>query len=136
MTFRTETIIKSGRTSHICDYCGGTIPAGSRSQKIAGRWDGDFYSARGHLDCNALWNEVYHIYADDYEGMQFDLMEAMDADEDREIKQATYDLYRGRYPHVICRLELRWQRGDISTADRYRSLGLEPEPEDCPEVYG
>lgn len=136
MTFLTETIIRRGRKPHCCDHCAGTIPAGDPSKKIAGHWDGHFYTARAHLDCATLWSEVYPIYGDDREGMPLDLMEAMDGDEAREIKQATYDHYRGHYPHVICRLELRWQRGDIKTRDRYRDLGFEPDPEDCPEVYG
>lgn len=133
--FYNRYIVKVGRKPHRCEYCGGTITVGQSSVKIAGVHEGDFFAARGHLDCAALWSEAYRIYGDD-EGMPFDLIEAMDPDEAREIKQHTYDHYRGRYPHVICRLELRWQRGDLAQRDRYLQLGIEPDPEDCPEVYG
>lgn len=138
MTFRTETHVKAGRKAHRCDYCGGMIPAGSPSMKIAGHWQSDFYQARGHLDCFALWNEAYDIYGDPEDGMPFDLCDAIAGDERREIVQAEYDHWRGHYPHVICRLELRWQRGDIAGRDRYRALGitLDAADEDYPEVYG
>ena len=135
MTFRTETIVKRGRKAHRCDYCGSMIPAGSPSVRVVGRWQGDFYEVRGHLDCSALWSEAYGVYGDPDDGMPIDLGEAIEGDESRDLVQAAYDHYRGHYPHVICRLELRWQRGDIAGRERYRALGIEPDPEDCPEVY-
>lgn len=136
MTFRTETIIKKNARPHRCDYCGSTIPAGAPSIKIAGHWDGSFYTARGHIDCVQMWNEAYETYSDDYEGMPFNLFEAIEPDESRAIVEAAYNHFRGRYPHVICRLELRWQRSDLADRDRYLKAGLEPDPEDYPEVYG
>lgn len=136
MTFRTTTHVKAGRKAHRCDYCGSMIPAGWPSIKTAQVWEGDFYQHRGHIDCEALWREAFDVYGDYSDGMDIDLCEAIEGDEDREIVQAAYDFYRGRYPHVICRLELRWQRGDIAGRDRYRAFGLEPTTEDYPEVYG
>ena len=136
MTFRTETTTKKCRKSHRCEYCGGTIPAGSPSINVAGHWDGDFYSARGHTDCVAMWNDAYKFYADEYEGMVFDLHEAIGDCIGGDEYQAELNGWRGKYPHVVCRLELRQQRGDIAYAARCRAAGFEPDPKDCPEIYG
>jgi hypothetical protein len=109
MTFRCEKTVARPRKEHRCDYCSGSIPAGQSHVSIAGHWDGEFYSARGHHDCIAMWNECYPIYADYGEGMAFALQEAI---EDRDDLLA----WRGEYPHVICRIELGWQRSDIQWA--------------------
>jgi hypothetical protein len=103
---------------------------------MSGKWDGEFYSYRAHIDCRAMWNAAYQIHGDPWEGMAWDLLEAIAGDEDRAIKQASLNFYRGMFPHVVCRLELRWQREDLAAHDRYRSLGLEPFNEDQPEVFG
>jgi len=111
MSFRTETIIHNPSKGHVCDYCSGWIPKGQSHMSIAGKWDGDFYAVRGHHDCIAMWNECYPIYADYGEGMPFSLQEAI---EDREDLLA----WRGEYPHVICRIELGWQKSDLQWAHR------------------
>ena len=136
MTFRTVRTIKKPRRAHRCVHCLSTIPAGVSHNLEAGVWDGAFYTARMHHDCAALWAEAYDTYADWDEGMVHDLLEAIEGDESRELRDEAYNHYRGRYPHVICRLELRWQRADIAAADRLRARGTEPDPEDYPEVYG
>ncbi len=136
MTFRTQKNVKKGRKPHRCSYCGSTIPAGWPSIITAQVWEGEFHTDRGHVDCCDLWNEAFDDYGDYGDGMPFDLMEAIEPDETRALVQAAYDRYRGRYPHVICRLELRWQRGDLKMQARYRELGIDQDPEDCPELYG
>lgn len=134
-TFQNRRTVKNPRKPHRCAHCASTIPAGVSHVQEAGFWDGDFYTMRAHHDCAALWAELYTDYGDPWEGMAHDICEAI-GDEGRGFVQDVYDSYRGHYPHVICRLELRWQRGDIRGRDRYRALGLEPDPEDYPEVYG
>ena len=136
MTFQNTRTICNPRKPHRCAYCGSIIPKGVSHVLETGVWENEFYSDRGHHDCIKLWNAAYSDYGDPYDGMPRDLVEAIEPDESRDIKQAAYDSYRGRYPHVICRLELRWQRGDIKARDRYLARGLEPDPEDHPEVYG
>lgn len=128
--------VKNPRKPHRCEHCGHMIPAGTPHLAEAGVWDGDFYEIRAHHDCRALWLEAFDTYGDWDDGMAHDLCEAIEADESHDLVQAAYDHYRGRYPHVICRLEYRWQKGDIAHRDRYLSRGLEPDPEDYPEVYG
>lgn len=135
-TFRRETRVLRGRKSHRCSYCSGTIPAGDPSVVVAQRWDGSFFADRGHVDCVELWNEAYADHSDVYEGMPIDLAEALGGDEGREVLQSEYDAYRGLYPHVVCRLELRLQMEDSRYRDRCSSLGIVPDPEDCPEIYG
>lgn len=111
MTFRTDTIIRNPRKGHVCDYCGGWIPKGQPHVSIAGKWDGEFYTARGHHDCIAMWDECYPIYADHGEGMAFSLQEAIE--DSRDLLS-----WRGQYPHVICRIELGWQKSDLRWAHR------------------
>lgn len=131
MTFQTVVTVHRPRRAHRCAHCLSMIPAGVSHRKETGFWDGHFYSSRMHHDCAALWAEAFDTYGDPWDGMAHDLLEVIEGDE-----QAAYDHFRGHYPHVICRLELRWQRGDIAAAERLRALGVEPDPEDYPEVYG
>ena len=136
MTFQRTRAINNPRKPHRCAHCGSMIPAGVPHLMESGVWEGDFYAHRAHHDCEALWSEAFATYGDWDDGMPLDLLEAIEGEEGRDLVQAAYDSYRGRYPHVICRLELRWQRVDIMGADRLRALGVDPDPEDYPEVYG
>lgn len=136
MTFQNTHTIRNPRKSHRCAHCGSMIPAGLSHLMETGVWEGEFYTRRAHHDCAALWSEAFQIYGDWDDGMAEDLLECIEADESRELVQAALDSYRGRYPHVICRLELRWQLSDIRGRERYRSYGLQPDPEVYPEVYG
>jgi hypothetical protein len=136
MTFHSKRFIKNPRKAHRCVHCSAMIPAGTPHLEESGIWEGEFFHHRMHTDCAALWSEAFADYGDWDDGMALDLAEAIEADETRDLVQAAYDHYRGRFPHVICRLELRWQRGDINGADRLRALGITPDPEDYPEVYG
>jgi hypothetical protein len=121
MTFRTETT-HVARKEHRCDYCGDAIVSGTAYIRIAGHWNGDFYTAKGHLDCIEMWNDAYSYWADPGEGMDFNLSEACDD------WQALVE-WRGLYPHVICRIELSQQKSDLRWAARLlieHSLQLDP----------
>lgn len=135
-TFQNRRLVAKPTKAHRCEHCQHTIPPGVSHIMETGVWDGEFYTIRAHHDCAALWSEAFDTYGDIYDGMPHDLCEAIEPDERRDLVQAAYDHYRGLYPHVICRLEYRWQKGDLATRDRYAARGLTPEPEDCPEVYG
>lgn len=104
--FRSETEYAS-RKPHRCDYCRGTIPAGTRYLKIAGEWQGDFYSARGHIDCRDLWNALYDEYADHGEGMAFDLPVVLREAVSPCEAQESLDTHRGYFPHAVNRIEWR-----------------------------
>lgn len=134
--FQNTHTVQRPRKSHRCAHCGSTIPAGVSHLVNSGIWEGQFYSDRLHHDCAALWTELFRTYGDWDDGMPMDLAEVIGQDETRDFVQQEMDAWRGQYPHVICRLELRWQRGDIKHRDRYLAKGLEPDPEDYPEVYG
>ena len=64
MTFASETIVKSARKDHRCEFCGMTIPAGSEMVRIAGHWDGAFYTAKAHRDCRAMWDAAFSDFGD------------------------------------------------------------------------
>ena len=136
MTFENTRTIRNPRKPHRCEHCGSMIPKGVSHLMKSGVWEGEFYTIRAHHDCAALWSEAFQIYGDCNDGMVGDLLEAIEPDESRELVQAALDSYRGRYPHVICRLELRWQRSDIRGRERYRANGIEPDPEYYPDTYG
>lgn len=135
-SFRATRTVANPKKSHKCCHCGHMIPPGMSHLSESGVWEGEFYTERAHHDCAALWAEAFKTYGDYEDGMPHDLVEAIEPDESRALVQEAYDHYRGRYPNVICRLEYRWQKGDLATRDRYAARGLTPDPEDCPEVYG
>jgi hypothetical protein len=121
MSFQTETRHIAAK-AHTCDYCGQRIITGSLYAKTAGKFDGEFYTARGHADCKAMWDEVHPLWADDTGRMDFDLRKACD-DFDALL------LWRGSYPHVICRIELGEQNADLRWAAQVMSttsLRLDP----------
>ena len=136
MTFQSTAEIKATRKPHRCDYCGLTIPKGATAVKQAGKWYGDFYSAYGHTDCVQMWDYAYQIYADHYEGMAHDLLEAIGEGESTAFVLSELNRWRGEYPHVVTRLEYRLQKSDIAHADWMRSRGIEPSTEDCTPIFG
>lgn len=125
-SFQSQTST-TARKHHRCDFCHGWIAPGGQYQRKAGKWDGDFYTAKAHLDCADLWAEAYPIYADYGEGMPFDLYEAICGDEARETALEEIGRWRGRYPHVVCRIELRLQLSDQRMIERHRAAGFSPE---------
>lgn len=110
-----------------CDYCKGWISPGTSYTKRSGKWGGEFFSALAHQDCFAMWNDAYSVYGDPYDGMPFDLYEAICGDEGREQQIAELNHWRGNYPHVVCRIELRMQISDQREIERQRAAGFEPE---------
>lgn len=136
INFQLTREVKNSRKPHRCEHCGHMIPSKTPHLYESGVWDGEFYTFRAHHDCRALWLEAFDTYGNWSDGMDYDLCEAIEPDESRELVQVAFDHYRGRYPHVICRLEYRWQKGDLAGRERYLSRGLEPDPEDYPELYG
>ena len=112
--FRSETK-HTARKAHRCDYCRGTIPAGTAYLNISGKWQGDFYSARGHTDCRDLWLALYDEYADHGEGMAFDLPEVISDLVSPPEAQESLDAQRGYFPHAVNRIEWslrRWLADD------------------------
>lgn len=135
MTFRSEVIVKKGRKIHSCGHCGGKIPKGDTSLRISGVWDGQFYAERGHIDCVDMWNDAYSTYGDPNDGMDFDLLEVLSADAGGEELEREMNAWRGKYPHVVCRLEFRIQRGHLAYADRCRNAGFEPDLKPYEQVF-
>lgn len=135
MTFEVVSKIRAVRKPHRCAYCGHRLVVGSPAIKKAGVWDGDFYSNYGHEDCLAMWNAAYNDYSDGWEGMAFNLLDAIGSDESFAIKRERLDDFRGHFPHVVTRLDYNMQMAEVRHADEYRKRGLVPDPEDCPPLY-
>lgn len=116
--FQSETT-HTARTPHRCAHCRCQIAAGSAYVKMAGRWQGDFYSGKAHPDCRALWSALYADWSDPWDGMGWDLAEVFLDCGDKEATQDALDAQRGFLPHAVNRIELRmrhWLNGD--TDDR------------------
>jgi hypothetical protein len=111
--FQSETL-HVARVSHRCAHCRCAIPAGSQYIKIAGRWQGDFYSGKAHHDCRNLWNELYADWSDPWGGMPWDIPELFSESGDVGGVQAELDARRGFVPHAVTRIELRlrWFLGE------------------------
>lgn len=83
-----------------------------------------------------MWRAAYADFADPFDGMPYDLVEAMlDGATDAETAD-TLNYYRGRFPHPVCRIELRLLQSDLRGIERLRKYGIEPDPQDIPEIYG
>lgn len=91
---------------HRCNYCRSTIATGTPYLKIAGRWQGDFYSGKGHQDCRALWHRLYFDWAHD-EGMDWNLAEVLTESCERVKAAEALNFWRGDFPHAVNRLEFR-----------------------------
>lgn len=63
-----------GRKAYRCEQCGQPIEAGCEHIYAAGRWEGDFYTQRIHLECDAaaldyarelnLWNDEFPWFSE------------------------------------------------------------------------
>jgi hypothetical protein len=135
-SFQDETLVKATRKPHACAYCRSSIPKGSAAIKHATLHDGDFHAGYGHVDCVAMWKAAYNTYAASGDGMPYDIKEALAQDEGRDVIDMELAHWRGRFPHVVTRLEMRMQLSDIRYADSCRALGIEPHPEDFTPIFG
>jgi hypothetical protein len=101
--FATHKYI-TGRKWHRCAFCQCSIQPETVHLKMAGNWGGDFYSNRGHVDCELLWNALFAEYGDASEGMRFNLCTVLTSWEPCEV-QESLDAQRGFTPHAVNRLE-------------------------------
>ena len=93
------------RRPHRCAFCRRTIEIGDVHFKISGKWDGDFYSKRGHSDCRSLWEALFDDWGDPFDGMDYDLSHVFaDSGDDRAAQEAL-DHWRGHFPHAVTRVE-------------------------------
>jgi hypothetical protein len=59
MSFHRETPVKKTRSAKWCGWCGESIEAGTPSVYTSGVWEGDFFQARYHPECNAAITRYY-----------------------------------------------------------------------------
>lgn len=101
---------RAARKSHQCFHCYQTIPKGEVHDVFTGK-DDTIYTIRSHLDCQYMshercgligwgnyWDGVPPLLDDIQDGGEFAL----------ECSQ-----WRGKFPHVVCRLELGEQLAEI-----------------------
>ena len=87
------------RKPHICDQCNCEIAVGQQYRRVRGIWEDTPSSYKAHLDCDQLATTLhneYGLYPE--EGVWL-----------RDEEWSELVLWRGDYPHVICRMELRRQ---------------------------
>ncbi|MGR3495245.1 hypothetical protein [Citreimonas sp.] len=119
---------------HQCFHCYRTIAKGEVHDVFTGR-DDTIYTIRSHLDCQAAaiaritelmewsdyWDGVPPLYDEMTDSGEFE-------------NECAY--LRGRFPHVVTRMELNEQLGQIRHAARLVAAGIEPHGEDFPNIYG
>ena len=100
------------RKSHRCENCGHMIPKGTRYLRQFCVDGGDVWSWVTHQDC--MDAARYLAKLDDH-----DCYEGIPPIRDYEGNSGVFpDYIRGRFPHVICRLELSKHRRDMRRASK------------------
>lgn len=94
---------------HVCQECGSVIPKGTMYHLQTGLFDGSWYHWRVHADCAELYWQLNKEYArsivDDYmPTSEFDLSDM--------------EHLRGKFPHAVCRQELRREISEIKWQKR------------------
>ena len=102
-----------GRKHHRCYDCGRWIAPGEVHRKTANVFDGRAYTLRQHLDCYQMGIEARR---------GDDCWEGIPPLWDDELVWEELCRWRGRFPHVVCRLELSQQLAEIRRQDRRRDL--------------
>jgi predicted RNA-binding Zn-ribbon protein involved in translation (DUF1610 family) len=93
------------RKARLCNGCGQIIAKGTRYNRQFCTNDGEGYTWVEHMDCRALANKLHSLWGFD-EGIPplFDMCsDTLDL-----------DYWRGHFPHVITRLELREQKWEAT----------------------
>ena len=96
----------TARTPHRCVYCRSAIAVGASYVKLAGRWQGDFFTGKGHQDCRELWNSLFGDWAHD-EGMDWNICEVFTESDEIRATQEALNSRRGLFPHAVNRIEFR-----------------------------
>ena len=124
---------RAARKPHQCFDCYRTIPAGETYYYFTGK-DDHVYTLRSHLDCHDAAMDVVNMghWSDYLDGVP----PLSDMLSDSGEFRRECDRLRGRFPHVVARLEMNEQESDIRWAAQLRERGIEPDPEDCQPVYG
>lgn len=64
MSFDSTRHVKHTRKEQRCDWCWETIQKGDPSVSTAGKFVGDFYTARYHPECHLAISRWVHAYSD------------------------------------------------------------------------
>lgn len=114
---------RQGRKPHQCFDCYRTIPAGHEHRFSTCKYD-HVYTLRMHLDCTAA-SEFYRkkVGLSDWD---FDdgIPPLADIISDGGEFAADCDMLRGRFPHVVARLELTEQLAEIRLQNRLRERAI------------
>ena len=107
--FHNETL-GVARKNYKCEHCAKLIAAGASHTKVAGKFDGEFYSVRVHSDCHQLWGKVFENWGDPYDGMPYRFSDVFVESGDPIGSQAELDEWRGLFPHAVCRVEFHLRK--------------------------
>lgn len=133
------TVLNEGRRKarkpHQCFDCYRTIPVGEVHAFQTCKYD-HVYTIRQHTDCFEA-SEHYRTTA----GISpWDYDEGIPPLKDIIIDGGEFELdmarLRGRFPHVVCRLEISEQLAQVQQADRLLADGHQIHPDDFPPIYG
>ena len=111
-----------GRKSHQCYDCYRAIPKGVSHDFATFKYD-DIYTLRWHDDCKKA-SEYYM----EFHGLRFNdfddgIPPLADMINDMGERDIDHSMLRGKFPHVVCRLELSDQLADFRAEKRWRKDG-------------
>jgi len=93
---------RKARKHHTCYECYRAIAPNETYGYQNNVYDGSVYTIKWHIDCSEMGSEYrkeYSYYDDEFPPLRDDMVES---DEYRDL----CNLWRGKYPHVIARMEL------------------------------
>ena len=96
------------RKRHACDHCGCGIEKGARYLSVRLVEDGRAYTWKSHLDCAELAQSIW-IECE----LNWDEGVCLQDEDWSELR-----LWRGYFPHVICRMELRQALSRIARGEK------------------
>ena len=91
------------RKRHLCDECERSIEAGQPYLRQRCKDGGDVWTFKAHADCAGLgqsYRDKNHLWGSDWYSVR-DLIEPHE-----------FDIWRGRFPHAVCRIEFQHQTRD------------------------
>jgi ssDNA-binding Zn-finger/Zn-ribbon topoisomerase 1 len=97
--FGNFRVVRKPTKEHRCEQCQKSIGVGVEHLSISGKFEGDFYAVREHMECHKAWNRLN--YGPDMRDLNSDegaptLHEDEHEEEDREWMRETYPLVAER----------------------------------------
>lgn len=111
-----------GRKAHQCFDCYRMIPKGEEHDFATLKYD-YIYTLRWHDDCRKASEFYLKFHGLGFYDFSDGFPPLADMISDAGESEADFSILRGRFPHVVCRLELNDQLADFRFEKRLRAEG-------------